>query len=105
MRSSVGVALDLSAFDCKVCDRSHVTALNPYGARLEAMAARATHEMRVYMECARSLLIHSIVVCLIASSLGSNAGALKLISGHLRIVRSITPMYARSHWQELQTPL
>ena len=55
-----GHALDRSAFDCKVYDRSHVTTLNPHGARLEAMAARVTSETRVYMVCAWSLLIRSI---------------------------------------------
>ena len=98
-------ALDRSAFDRKVCDRSHVTALNPHDARLEAMAARAMREMQVYMECAQSLLIDSIAVRLIASSLGLNVGTLKLISGRLRAVHSIAPMCARSHWQELQTSL
>ena len=54
MRLNVGVALDRSAFNRKVCDGSHITALNPHGIRLEAMAARAMYETWVYMECARS---------------------------------------------------
>ena len=94
---STGVALDRSVFDHKVCDRLHVAALNHHGARLEVMAARLTRETRVYMECAQLLLIHSIAVRLIAGSLGSNAGALKLIFGRLRAVRSIVQMCDRSH--------
>ena len=90
MCSIAGIALDLSAFDRKVCDRSHVTVLNLHGTSELAMTARATHETRVYMECARSLLIRSIAVRLIAGSLGSSVGALKLVSGRSRIVRSIT---------------
>jgi hypothetical protein len=40
-------------------DRSRVTALEIHGARDEVMAARATREMRVYVECARSPLMRS----------------------------------------------
>ena len=105
MRSIAGIAFDLSAFDHKVCDRSHVTALNPYGISELAMAARATGETWVYMECARSLLIRSIAVRLIASSLGLSVGTLKLVFGRSHAMCSIAPMCARSHCQELQTSL
>jgi hypothetical protein len=65
-----GFALDrsaLSALDCAVCARSHVTAPISHGAGKLAMAARATQKTREYVACAGSWL------------LGSSAGALERI--------------------------
>ena len=40
-------------------------------------------ETRVYVACTRSRVLHSITVCSITGSLGSNIGALDLVSGCL----------------------
>jgi hypothetical protein len=63
-------------------NRSRVTALEIHGARDEAMAARATHEMRVYVECARSPLMLSITAYAF-----KRMGAQSLVSRLKHIVR------------------
>jgi hypothetical protein len=50
------------AFDRRSRDRTHITAQKSHGARIEAMAARATHETRADEACARSPFVRSIAV-------------------------------------------
>ena len=58
------------------------------------MAAKATRETRVYVECARSWLIRSI-----AGSLGSSANVLDLVSGRSSaLARARTSIFALFHY-------
>ena len=71
------------ALDHKAYARLHVTAPKSHGVGKFAMAARATLKTRVYVACARSWVLRSIAVRSITGSLGSNAGTLDLVFGHL----------------------